>query len=175
VFEANTTVDEVQKTYLTCGLGDERVALPVVRVKEILDPKPVTPLPHTPDFLLGYIDLRGESILVADLRLLLARPYREDEPDTRIIVLLVNVNGKEQSVGLRADRVFEVTRLDDDRLEQFASDGLLNWNNRMVAGVGRRNGEFVTVLDLDGLFSSGVISDFHGQVGVDGNEYREAG
>ncbi|CUH85351.1 chemotaxis protein CheW [Thalassovita mediterranea] len=175
MFETNTTVDEVQKTYLTCGLGDEKVALPVVRVKEILDPKPVTPLPHTPDFLLGYIDLRGESILVADLRLLLARPYRDNEPDTRIIVLLVNVAGKEHAVGLRADRVFEVTRLDDDRLEEFASEGLLNWDNRMVAGVGRRDGGFVTVLNLDGMFSTGVISEFHQQVGADQDAYREAG
>ncbi|CUH65025.1 MAG: chemotaxis protein CheW [Pseudomonadota bacterium] len=175
MFDTTTTVDEVQKTYLTCGLGEEKVALPVVRVKEILDPKPVTPLPHTPDFLLGYIDLRGESILVADLRLLLARPYRENEPDTRIIVLLVNINGQEHSVGLRADRVFEVTRLDDDRLEEFAREGLLNWDNRMVAGVGRRDGEFVTVLDLDGMLSSGVISEFHDQVDTDSKEYREAG
>ena len=76
MFDSNTSVDEVHKTYLTCGLGDDKVALPVVRVKEILDPKPVTPLPHTPDFLLGYIDVRGESILVADLRLLPAPPEK---------------------------------------------------------------------------------------------------
>jgi purine-binding chemotaxis protein CheW len=70
--------------------------------------------------------------------------------------------------------VFEVTRLDDDRLEEFANEGLLNWDNRMVAGVGRRDGGFVTVLNLDGMFSSGVISDFHQQVEADQGAYREA-
>ncbi|CUH65212.1 Coupling protein CheW [Thalassovita gelatinovora] len=153
--------DEIQKTFLTCRLGEECVALPVSRVVEILDPKPATRLPQAPDFLLGYIDLRGESILVVDLRLLLARPYKEDTPETRIVVLSVRNGGSEMPVGLRADQVFEVTRLDDDKLQTFAQDGLLNWDTRMVEGVGRRNGDFVTVLDLDRMLSSKVIAEFH--------------
>ena len=92
-----------------------------------------------------------------------------------MIVLWVKMGGKEHPVGLRADRVIEVTRLDEDRLESFAREGLLNWDNRMVEGVGKRNGEFVTVLDLDGMLSSGVISDFHDSVTDKNCEYREAG
>lgn len=161
MFDQQNKTDELQKTYLTCRLGDESVGLSVSRVMEILDPKPVTKLPRAPEFLLGYIDLRGESILVADMRLLLALPYKEDTPDTRIIVLWVQTGGKEVPIGLRADQVFEVTRLDDDKLETFAQQGLLNWDTRMVAGVGRRNGDFVTVLDLDRMLSSEVISDLH--------------
>ncbi|MYM55651.1 chemotaxis protein CheW [Thalassovita mangrovi] len=161
MFDQQNKTDELQKTYLTCRLGDECVGLSVSRVMEILDPKPVTKLPRAPEFLLGYIDLRGESILVADMRLLLALPYKEDTPDTRIIVLWVQTGGKEVPIGLRADQVFEVTRLDDDKLETFAQQGLLNWDTRMVAGVGRRNGNFVTVLDLDRMLSSEVISELH--------------
>jgi len=153
--------DEIQKTFLTCSLGEEYVALPVSRVVEILDPKPATRLPQAPEFLLGYIDLRGESILVVDLRLLLARPFKEDTTETRIVVLSVRNGESEMSVGLRADQVFEVTRLDDDKLQTFAQDGLLNWDARMVEGVGRRNGDFVTVLDLDRMLSSKVIAEFH--------------
>ncbi len=161
MFDQQNKTDELQKTYLTCRLGDESVGLSVSRVMEILDPKPVTKLPRAPEFLLGYIDLRGESILVADMRLLLALPYKEDTPDTRIIVLWVQTGGMEVPIGLRADQVFEVTRLDDDKLETFAQQGLLNWDTRMVTGVGRRNGDFVTVLDLDRMLSSEVISDLH--------------
>lgn len=161
MFDKLIQSDELQKTFLTCGLGEEVVALPVSRVKEILDPKPITGLPHSPDFLLGYIDLRGESIMVADLRLLLALPYRDNEPDTRIIVLWVQQGDTQTAVGLRADRVIEVTRLDEDRLETFDQKGLLNWDNRMVQGVGRRDGGFVTVLNLDGMMSSKVIKEFH--------------
>lgn len=161
MFDQQNKTDELQKTYLTCRLGDECVGLSVSRVMEILDPKPVTKLPRAPEFLLGYIDLRGESILVADMRLLLALPYKEDTPDTRVIVLWVQTGGKEVPIGLRADQVFEVTRLDEDKLETFAQQGLLNWDTRMVAGVGRRNGNFVTVLDLDRMLSSEVISELH--------------
>ncbi|MBR9652362.1 chemotaxis protein CheW [Thalassovita aquimarina] len=164
MFDQQPKTDELQKTFLTCRLGDECVALPVSRVMEILDPKPVTKLPRAPEFLLGYIDLRGESILVVDMRLLLAQPYKEDTTDTRIVVLWVKTGETETPVGLRADQVFEVTRLDDDKLETFAQNGLLNWDTRMVAGVGRREGKFVTVLDLDRMLSSKVISEFHQSV-----------
>lgn len=161
MFDQQPKTDELQKTFLTCGLGDELVALPVSRVMEILDPKPITKLPHAPEFLLGYIDLRGESIVVVDLRRLLARPYKEDSTDTRIVVLWVKSGDKEVPVGLRADQVFEVTRLDGDKIETFDQEGLLNWDTRMVEGVGRREGKFVTILDLDRMLSSKVISEFH--------------
>jgi purine-binding chemotaxis protein CheW len=99
------------------------------------------------------IDVRGQGIPVLDLRLTLALPPVEDNENTRIIVL--NVAGKtgDLTVGLRADRVFEVTVLDDDTLDPPpAISGA--WTGDCIAGIGRRNGNFVTVLDLDSLIGA---------------------
>lgn len=148
----------LEQTYLTFGLGDELAAVPVARVREILDVRPIMPLPRMPDYLLGFIDLRGDSIVVIDLRLLLGMPYRDNNPDTRIIVLWISNDGREQVVALRTDHVREVTRLDEDRLASLESQGLLGWDNRIVRGVGRRSERFVTVLELDEMFKSDVIA-----------------
>lgn len=56
-------------------------------------------------------------------------------------------------VGLRVDRVTEVTVLDEAGSAPLAEADLLRWNERMVSGIGRRNGAFVTVLDVGGLFA----------------------
>ncbi len=137
---------------MTFGLGEAVFALPVTLVQEILDARPVSRLPNAPPHLLGVIDVRGTSVAVADLRHLVGEPPREDAPDTRFVVLLLEHEGECLPVALRVDRVIEVTGLDDDRLDPVAAAGLLAWDPGMVAGLGRRNGTIVTVLRARGLF-----------------------
>lgn len=143
---------------MTFGLGDALFALPVTLVQEILDARPVSPLPDAPPHLLGVIDVRGASVAVADLRRLVGAPAREDAPDTRLVVLLLDHGGDRLPVALRVDRVIEVAGLDGDRLEPVASAELLAWDPRMVAGLGRRDGTFVTVLRAAGLFDREVLA-----------------
>lgn len=140
--------------YVTLGVADELFAAPVEKVQEILDMRPIARLPQAPETLLGMIDVRGQGIPVVDLRLTLGLPTAPDNENTRIIVLaLAGQNGGELRLGLRADRVFEVTILDEDDLDPPpAVSG--SWSGRCIAGIGRRNGSFVTVLDLERLLGS---------------------
>ena len=150
-------------TVTTFGLGEALFALPVTMVQEILDTRPVSPLPNMPPHLMGVIDVRGASVAVVDLRRLLGEPPREDAPDTRFVVLLLDHDGQPLPVALRVDRVIEVTGLDDGRLEPVAGAALLSWDPRIVAGLGRRNGAFVTVLRTDGLFDRDVVAALAGR------------
>ena len=73
-----------------------------------------------------------------------------DTENTRIVVLSVNGPQGAVTIGLRADRVFEVTVLDSDTLDPAPSISA-SWSGHCIEGIGRRNGRFVTVLDLDRL------------------------
>lgn len=138
--------------YVTLGVAGELFAAPVEMVQEILDMRPVSSLPQAPPNLLGMIDVRGEGVPVLDLRLTLGIVPAEDTENTRIVVLQVTKEAGSIKVGLRTDRVFEVTVLDSETLDPPpAING--NWRGRVVAGIGRRNGAFVTVLDLDQLLT----------------------
>lgn len=139
--------------YVTLGVGGEVFAAPVERVQEILEVGPIARLPHTPHSLLGMIDVRGQGVPVIDLRTKLRLPAAEDDLDTRIVVLWATVEGRELVLGLKADRVFEVTVLDGADLEPAPDIGV-RWRSDCIAGVGRRNGAFVTVLALDRLFAA---------------------
>jgi purine-binding chemotaxis protein CheW len=148
--------------YVTLGVAGELFAAPVAKVQEILDTRPIARLPQAPSHLLGMIDVRGEGIPVVDLRLTLGLPPAEDNENTRIIVLKVRPRDAELTVGLRADRVFEVTVLDSAELDPPpAIEGA--WTGRSIAGIGRRNGSFVTVLDLDRLLNG---TDIPAQLGI---------
>ena len=136
--------------YVTLGVANEIFAAPVAKVQEILDMRPIARLPQAPGTLLGMIDVRGEGIPVVDLRLTLGLPEAADTENTRIIVLTLAGQTGAFTIGLRADRVFEVTVLDEAELDPPPEvNG--SWSGRCIAGIGRRNGRFVTVLDLERL------------------------
>ncbi|MGN6158365.1 MAG: chemotaxis protein CheW [Devosia sp.] len=136
--------------YLTLGVGEEIFAAPVENVQEILDMQPIARLPQAPPNLLGMTDVRGQGIAVLDLRLTLGFAPADDTPNTRIVVLDLKPGGQPLVVGLRTDRVFEVTVLDSPELDpRPAISG--KWSGDSVLGIGRRNGRFVTVLALDRL------------------------
>ncbi|MBR0550978.1 chemotaxis protein CheW [Stakelama marina] len=139
-----------QLTYVTLGAGDEVFGVPVGEVQEILAAGAIARLPQMPRHLLGLIDIRGETVPVADLRRLLDLPDVVDGEQTRIVVLQFPADGQAAPrVGLRVDRVFEVTQLDSDTLEPPEAIGVTA--SRAIIGVGRRNGAFVTVLDFAAL------------------------
>lgn len=142
--------------YVTLGVGTEIFAAPVTRVQEILDMRPIARLPQAPPNLLGMIDVRGQGIPVIDLRLTLGMDDAQDNENTRILVLSLNAANGETVIGLRADRVFEVTVLDSDALEPppAVQNG---WSGHCIEGIGRRNGNFVTVLDLARLLGDSAV------------------
>lgn len=138
--------------YLTLGMDAEIYAAPVSVVREILDVRPISRLPQAPDYVLGMIDVRGDSVPVLDLRLMLEMGPGPDTDMTRIIVLTVDSGSQTHLIGLRADRVLEVTTLDHGELEPVPSLAARQID-RCVTGIGRRNGNFVTVFDIKTLLS----------------------
>lgn len=134
------------------GCGEDLFAVPVTRVQEILDLCPISRLPHAPAHFLGLIDVRGESVAVGDLRRLLGQTPPADSPATRIIVLWVARGEDRTVIALKTDRVIEVAELDEGSLGPVQGKAAFNWDDRMVLGIGRRNGRFVTVLNLEHLF-----------------------
>ena len=128
-------------------------AVPVSRVQEILDLRPVAAMPNAPAHLLGIIDLRGANIPVVDLRCLLGRAPAEDTAQSRILVVQILHEGGRAVIGVKTDRVIEVTALDEPELRPLHEADLLRWTGSAIAGIGRCKGEVVSVLDLDRLFA----------------------
>ncbi|MFE1602963.1 chemotaxis protein CheW [Methylobacterium sp. ID0610] len=145
--------------YLTLGLDRETFGIPIEHVHEILDHQPVSALPQAPDFLVGMINVRGRSYPVVDLRTKLGLPRVDPTPATRIILLNVPMRGRAMSVGFIADRVFEVTDLDSDRMEGPPEVGG-RWRSDYIAAIGRKGESFVVVFDLERLMSRDDPADF---------------
>ena len=138
--------------FVTLGIDKDVFAIPVENVQEILDLAPVARLPQAPPCVTGIIDVRGKAYPVVDLRIKLGLPQAEPTPATRILVLRPSGAADIPSLGVIADRVFEVTAL--DAAPEAAPDAGGNWRGEAIAGIGRRHGGFVVVLDIAELLAA---------------------
>ena len=139
--------------YLTLGLAGETFGISIRNVREILDMRPISRLPHAPHFLLGIIDVRGNGYPIVDLRLKLDLPSVATTEATRIIILDVPMNDRLVGVGFVADCVFEVTDIDENGIEPVPSVGG-RWQSDYIAGIGRKGDKFVIIFDLARLMAN---------------------
>jgi purine-binding chemotaxis protein CheW len=137
---------------LTLALQGEIFALEVTHVREILDLVPITEVPNSQRFLNGLINVRGKVVPLADLRLKFGMEPTPPTIDTRIVVVEVEVDGDPVTVGLRADKVFEITEVAAASLEETPRIGM-RWRSEFIRCIGKRGSEFIVVLDIGRIFS----------------------
>ena len=137
---------------LILELQGESFAIETRHVREILDPVPVTAVPGAEQAVDGLINVRGRVVPLADLRLLFGMPPQEAGRDARIVVIDVQIDGDATTIGVRADKVNEVTELAAASLETTPRIGL-HWEPEFIACIGKRNDAFVAVLDMGRIFS----------------------
>jgi purine-binding chemotaxis protein CheW len=143
--------------YVAFGLGDEVFAAPVGLVREILTYHPPSRIPNGPDYLLGLTDVRGRGVPTADLRIRLGMAAVEPTLNTRILVLDIPLEDRLLSLGLVADRVFEVTAFSADQIEPSPDIGV-KWRSDYISGVVRRDEGFVVLIDLVRLLSTTEVA-----------------
>jgi len=124
-------------------LGDVHYAVPIARVREIVNPLPLTELPHAPAAIAGVADHRGEVVPVVDLRTRFGLPKQPDQRRTKWV--LVDLEGR--TVGLRVDTVTEVFGQGGSPLRPAPELGAGD-DVRGLAGVITHEGKMKFVLDL---------------------------
>jgi len=139
--------------YVTFSLGDEVFAVPVEVVREILDHEEAFKIPNGPDYLLGLRDVRGQGVPTIDLRLKLGLTKTVPTPHTRVLVMDIPLGDRMLTLGMVADRVFEVVAFQRDQIESAPDIGR-SWRSDYIAGVVRRDQGFVVLVDLARLLTA---------------------
>src|ERR1700732_1218106 len=103
---------ESSEQYLTFLLAGEEYGVDILRVQEIKGWDKVTRIPHTPDYVLGVINLRGAVVPILDLRRRFGLETIAFGPTTVVIVVRVMSGRDERTVGVVVDAVSEVYNVD---------------------------------------------------------------
>ncbi len=139
------------RQYLTFRLGGEIFALDIERVREVLDPAPITRVPGGHPLMRGVFNLRGTVMPVAEIRPWLGLDAAGDENGCFIIIDVAAGEDETATVGVIADQVIEVVGLVAEEIDQAPKVGA-RVRPELVHGIGKRHGHFFMILNIDALF-----------------------
>lgn len=142
-----------QLEVLTFDLEKETFALEAVLVREILDLLPETVVPGAAALVGSVVNFRGRIIPIADLRLAFGMPRAEATVDSRIVVIEIDLEGEAIQIGVRTDKVHEVTSLDQVASEEPPAVGM-RWRRDFVRALVRQADGVIVLPDLPSIFHS---------------------
>lgn len=140
----DTNADSVGEKFLTFYLSDEEYGLPIMSVREIIGVLKITPVPNTPSYVQGVINLRGKIIPVIDIRHRFGMTPVEVTKETCIIV----VQTGESDRGILVDRVSDVANIPESQIDtppQFREDVEAD----LIQGVGKSGDRVTLILNTD--------------------------
>jgi purine-binding chemotaxis protein CheW len=127
------------------GLAHERYAVDARHVRDVQPLRELTPLPCTPPFLRGLVNVRGRLVAVVDLKKFFGLPERGITDLHRVVVL----QGADIELGLLADTVEDVHELDVARIQPTLAT-LTGIREDYVHGV---TAERLVLLDAEAILS----------------------
>lgn len=146
---APTPVAETWLEVLEFRLAQERYAIETRYVREVSPVKDLTPLPCTPPFILGIVNVRGRILPVIDLKKFFDLP-EQGLTDLRRIILL---EGNDVELGLLADATVGVRSIPADSL-QPSLPTLTGIRSEYLKGV---TAERLVVLDVGRILGDAKI------------------
>src|SRR6056297_403330 len=134
--------------FIVFQIGDQKFAIKITEVQEIIKPQEVTALPRSAKFIKGIIELRGEVIVIVNLgeRLELTKV---DEEEGRVLV--VDVGGVK--AGLMVDDASDVIQIEGENIKQ-PEGSMSGIETEYLSGVAKLEEELILLLDFEELFSA---------------------
>jgi purine-binding chemotaxis protein CheW len=145
-------ISSYEGKFLTFVLGNEEYGIEILRVREIIGIMEITPVPQTPDYVKGVINLRGKVIPVIDQRIKFSMPEVEQTQETCVIVVEV----KESLIGILVDNVSEVLDIGREEIEATPQFGK-EIDTQFIMGLGKTKGKLIILLDIEKVLSTEVI------------------
>jgi len=152
-FDGPTGVTSDGTQFLTFELGQEEYGVPILNVQEIKGYAPVTPIPNTPPWVRGVMNLRGTIVPVIDLRLRLGMPAAEYGTFTVTVVLAVGA----KVVGAIVDAVSDVLSIPDGQVQRTPDLGIAI-DVRFVGGIAQADEKLVILLNAETLLRHDELS-----------------
>lgn len=155
--EALRNIDNAENQYLTFMLAGEEYGVDILTVQELRGWEKTTPIPNTPSFVLGVINLRGVVVPIVDLRDRFGLERMEYGSTTVVIIVKVDAGRKDRILGIVVDAVSEVYDINKDDMQPPPDmEGSISID--FVTGLATMDDKMVVLLDIDKLVNEGILS-----------------
>ncbi len=134
---------------LTFTLRDEEYGIDLLRIQEIKGYLPITPIPNTPEYIKGVINLRGSVIPVMSLR----RRFGMEEAEYNKFTVIIVINVESKVVGLLVDGVSDVLSVPTEDI-QSPPEIVSSIDTAFLSGLVRKEERLVLLLNLEPLIGA---------------------
>lgn len=135
--------DDRLTQWLIFILGNESYGIDVRQVQEVIQYPEISPVPGSPVYVLGIINLRGEVITVCDMRAMLGLPDKAITNETRVILMELD----DQKLGINVDNVAEIINIKTSEIDTTTvSEG-----NQTILGTWQKKGKLYILLSINEL------------------------
>jgi len=150
--EAPVSEDGVlTEQYLTFIMANEEYGVDILAVQEIRGWESATPVPNSPSYIRGVINLRGTIVPIMDLRQRFGLPEAEYGNETVVVVLKVFTSSGSRTMGIIVDAVSDVYDVPiGDARNKGLSD---NQNSNFIKGLVTVKKHMVILLELENLLT----------------------
>ena len=150
---AKRNANLMEGKYLSFSMDQEEYGIGILTVKEIIGMMRITPVPQTPDYVKGVINLRGKVIAVIDLRFRFGMNSKAYTERTCIIVVEIEHDSRTLQIGIVVDSVSEVLNIKGSDIEETPEFGT-TLNTDYILGMAKTSGSLKILLDIDQILCS---------------------
>ncbi len=137
---------------LTFVVASEEFGVDILRVQEIRGWSRPMPLPNTPSYIKGVINIRGDIVPIADLRERLGLTSLAAGPTTVIVVVRVEHAGESRTMGFVVDAMSDVTSVSQEAVKPPPELAGVSGVASMASGIALVDERMITILDVDRVF-----------------------
>ncbi|HFE37020.1 MAG TPA: chemotaxis protein CheW [Gammaproteobacteria bacterium] len=143
--------------FLTFLMATEEYGVDILRVQEIRGWDSVTPIPNTPSYIKGVINLRGTIVPIIDLRERFGLESVEYGPTTVVIVLKVLSEDAERIMGIVVDAVSDVYNIKKEEMSPAPDFGSVV-SIEFVRGLATIEDKMLIIMDIDMMLNANEIA-----------------
>lgn len=136
--------------------GGEEFGVKIDAVREIIKMGMITPIPESPHFIKGIINVRGEIVTAIDIKSRFSLPAKKEDESKHIIVTKIDDN----LFGLIVDEVIEVLRILKKDI-QLTPSSLIRTHEKYVSGIISHEGRFIILLNIKKLLSHQELTQLY--------------
>ena len=143
------------RTYCTFRLRESLFGTDTRVAKEVTALPPITPIPHAPAAVRGYVNLRGHIVLVLDLNCLLHREPTAIGPASQLVVFQPELG---DAFGVLVERIGEIVELSDEQIERHHAGNAASGTDvgelpesALLRGIGKLDDELLLILEARAL------------------------
>lgn len=148
---------EEGQQFLSFYFGGEEYATEILRVREVVEYQRLTPVPTTPAWVRGVMNLRGTVVPVLDLAAKLQQGETAVEKLTCIVIFEVDLAGESTLMGVMIDLVGRVLELQEDEIQEppdFGSPVRIE----LLEGLGMVEDKPVPILDIQKVLTEDELA-----------------